>query len=185
MEAIIRFVTPVKWILHRRRLLAFAAVFGEGAAGEDTLRRLSGLDPVLLGRPDRTGTACAVAKLDGGTAGVALAVDRGREAFLVVVHPAARGRGVGTRLTRALLGRIGELECRIPAADSRAVAMCRRAGLEAIEAGEGAEDGFVRLKGVLKPKTEEPETEVRQAGVPVPAAAARERSARSERECEP
>jgi Acetyltransferases len=155
METIIRFVTPVKWILHRRRLLAFAAAFGEGAIGEDTLRRLAELDPVLLGRPDRTGAACAVAKLGGGTAGVALAVDRGREAFVVVVHPAVRGRGIGTSLTRALLARTGSLDCRVPASDGRAVAMCRRAGLQESEAPEDAEGGFVRLAGALPPAPEQ------------------------------
>jgi len=154
METKIRFVTPVKWILHRRRLLAFAAAFGEGAIGEDALRRLAELDPVLLGRPDRTGAACAVAKLGGGTAGVALAADWGRSAFAVVVHPAVRGRGIGTSLTRALLKRTGTLDCRVPASDSRAVAMCRRAGLSDAEAPEDADGGFVRLAGVMQPAPE-------------------------------
>jgi GNAT superfamily N-acetyltransferase len=151
METIIRFVTPVKWILHRRRLLAFAAAFGEGAVSEDALRRLAALDPVLLGRPDQTGAACAVAKLGGGTAGVALAMGRGREAFVVVVHPALRGRGIGTNLTRALLERTGMLECRVPASDGRTVAMCRRAGLTDAEAPGTNGEGFVRLVGVLAP----------------------------------
>lgn len=151
METIIRFVTPVKWILHRRRLLAFAAAFGEGAVGEDTLRRLDALDPVLLGRPDQTGAACAVAKSGGATAGVALSMDRGREAFVVVVHPALRGRGIGTSLTRALLERTGMLECRVPAADSRTAAMCRRAGLADAETSGANDEGFVRLVGVLAP----------------------------------
>ena len=165
-EMTIRFVTPVKWILHRKRLLAFASAFGEGAVDGDALRRLAAHDPVLLGRPDRTGAACAVAKLGGGTAGVALAAGRGREAFVVVVHPSLRGRGIGTRLTRALLARIGALECRVPAADSRAVAMCRRAGLAVIDAPEGAEDGFVRMAGTPS-ETGAPEPE---AGAPVTAA---------------
>lgn len=154
METQIRFVTPVKWILHRRRLLAFLTAFGEGGIGDDALRRLSELDPVLLGRPDQTGAACAVAKLGGGTAGVAVAVDRGREAFVVVVHPAVRGRGIGTSLTRALLARTGTLDCRVPAADSRTVAMCRRAGLMDAEAPEEADGGFVRLAGALGPAPE-------------------------------
>ncbi|AGA58727.1 Putative Acetyltransferase (GNAT) family protein [Thermobacillus xylanilyticus] len=149
METKIRFVTPVKWILHRRRLLAFAAAFGDGAIGEDALRRLAELDPVLLGRPDRTGTACVVAKAGGWTAGVALAIGRGREAFVVVVHPAVRGRGIGTTLTRALLARTGSLDCRVPASDSRAVAMCRRAGLAEVDAPEDADGGFVRFAGAL------------------------------------
>jgi GNAT superfamily N-acetyltransferase len=154
METKIRFVTPVKWILHRRRLLAFAAAFGEGAVGEDALRRLAELDPVLLGRPDRTGAACAVAKLGGGTAGVALASGWGRSVFAVVVHPAVRGRGIGTSLTRALLARTGTLDCRVPASDSRAVAMCRRAGLTDAEAPEDTGGGFVRLAGALPPAPE-------------------------------
>jgi len=168
METSIRFVTPVKWILHRRRLLAFASAFGEGAAGEVALRKLAALDPVLFGRPDRTGTACAVAKLGGGTAGVAIAVDRGREAFIVVVHPALRGRGIGAGLTRALLERTGALELRVPVSDVRTVAMCRRAGLAEAAEPAGADDGFVRLAGGLKPAGNAPGI----SGWPEPAAEA-------------
>lgn len=158
MELDVRFVTPVKWILHRGRLLAFAAAFGEGAVDGDALRRLAGIDPVLFGRPDKTGTACAVAKLGGGTAGIALAIGRGREAFVVVVHPSLRGRGIGTGLTRALLARTGALECRVPATDNRALAMCRRAGLKVVETPEDG-GGSVRLAGAVTPESD-PATEM-------------------------
>lgn len=151
METNIRCVTPVRWILHRKQLLAFAARYGDGRVDEAVLRQLAELDPILLGRPDRSGAGAAVAKTKGRVTGMAAAIGRGRDAFAVVVHPSLRRLGIGTRLTRALLEMIGTLDCRLPADDARAAAMCMRAGLQPVDdPGEGP-DGIVRLQGCIVP----------------------------------
>jgi GNAT superfamily N-acetyltransferase len=107
----VRYVTPMKWILHRNRLLAYMAKHGEGSLTAECRRILADLDPVALGYPDTSGAAIAVLRDSGQLLGVAAAVDWGHACCIVVTHPSSRGQEIGSRLQRALVTRIGKLHC--------------------------------------------------------------------------
>ncbi len=108
---VVRYVTPIKWILHRGRLLAFMAKHGEGSLTAECRRILAELDPVALGYPDTRGAAIAVLRDSGRLLGIAAATDWGRACCIVVTHPSARGQEIGSRLKQALALRIGKLHC--------------------------------------------------------------------------
>ena len=107
----VRYVTPMKWILHRKRLLDFMAKHGEGRLTAESRRILAELDPVALGYPDTSGAAIAVLRDSGGLLGIAAAADWGRACCIVVTHPSMRGQEIGSRLQQALVQRIGKLHC--------------------------------------------------------------------------
>jgi hypothetical protein len=107
----IRYVTPMRWILHRNRLLAYMAKHGEGSLTVESRRSLADLDPVALGYPDTSGAAIAVLRDSGNLLGIAAAVDWGRACCIVVTHPASRGQAIDSQLRNALIARLGELSC--------------------------------------------------------------------------
>jgi len=143
----IMLLPPAQWPVMCRKLLAFAGRFGDNRLSAEGIGMLRELKPAAAVQfsPDSTATtssrewysdqevAIAVAVENGKLAGFAFAMDAGRKACLVVVHPQMRGRGVGKELLTTLHHHFGHLSCMVAADNPASMQMCFHAGMVAVE----------------------------------------------------
>lgn len=138
-------LTPKQWMRSRKELIQRMSSWGGGrlsTAGLATLQRLqpeeldsgSSASGGIGGEPI---AAVAVVLQNGRLAGAAFASRAGREACLVAVSPAARGRGAGTLLLLELQKQWNSLACRVAADNAASMRMCFNAGMIAVGMTEG------------------------------------------------
>ncbi|GFN30880.1 GNAT family N-acetyltransferase [Paenibacillus xylaniclasticus] len=142
---------PAQWPLWRNRLYRFALRYGERrltTSGLRTILGTGGEGPILAVQevtssppyaPARTAPtfAAVIAYHRSELLGFAFAADAGRQACLVVVHPKARGQGVGLALIRKLVETFGELCCHVSADNTASLRLFFRAGLKAVALEDG------------------------------------------------
>jgi len=153
----IMLLPPAQWPVMCRKLLAFAGRFGDNRLSAEGIGMLRELKPVAALQPsteeqgygiiqsestatassrdwyDEQEVAIAVAVENGKLAGFAFAMDAGRKACLVVVHPQMRGQGVGNELLTTLHHHFGHLTCLVAADNPASMQMCFHAGMVAVE----------------------------------------------------
>jgi len=130
-------LTPQRWLQHRKRLIAFAARHSDNRLTVSSLQAMRDFDASLLegGNP---GAAVAAASDEGRLKGLGFALDGGERGCIIVVHPEARGSGIGSMIAQAMLDRLGSLACHVAADNPASMAVCFRIGMKAVSMHKGA-----------------------------------------------
>ncbi|PZD94260.1 GNAT family N-acetyltransferase [Paenibacillus sambharensis] len=134
----VQWITPMNWIMHRKRLLAFALKHGDKRITADSLKLFGRIDPAELAHPYSSRTAVAVVREGGRLLGLAAAINGGKDACLVIVHPDSRRQGIATLLLGSLRSKLGGLSCHVAADNMASISACLRAGMAAVHVVTGA-----------------------------------------------
>ncbi|WP_051251206.1 GNAT family N-acetyltransferase [Paenibacillus harenae] len=132
-------LTPDKWSSEQKRLIGFAIRFGDKRLAVSTIHALRKLDGLRLeaDRQGAYGAVVSVATLGGRLAGFGFASDGGESGCMVVVHPEARGLGVGSAIVQAMIQRLGRLCCNVATDNIASMSLCFRLGMTAVSMHKG------------------------------------------------
>ncbi|WP_223830205.1 GNAT family N-acetyltransferase [Paenibacillus arenilitoris] len=132
-------LTPEGWSAEQKRLLGFAMRFGDKRLAVSTIHALRKLDGARLeaDQDGAYGSVVAVARQGGRLSGFGFAADGGEGGCMVVVHPEARGAGVGSSIVQAMISRLGRLTCSVAADNVASMALCFRLGMTAVSMHRG------------------------------------------------
>jgi ribosomal protein S18 acetylase RimI-like enzyme len=132
-------LTPDAWISEQKRLIGFAIRFGDKRLAVATIHALRKLEPSLL-ETENNGlyeAVAVIARQGSRIVGFGFAENGGEAACMVVVHPEARGLGIGSALVQAMIQRLGRLTCNVAADNTASMALCFRLGMTAVSMHRG------------------------------------------------
>lgn len=132
-------LTPEAWLKERRRFIEFAVRFGEKRITVFSLhamRRLNA-DALRCAGDGFSSSAAAAVRIGGRLAGIGFASGGGEDGCIVVVHPEARQRGVGSAILSALTERMNGLTCNAAADNYASMALCFSLGMHAVSLHKG------------------------------------------------
>ncbi|XEC96449.1 GNAT family N-acetyltransferase [Paenibacillus tarimensis] len=136
---IVKTVTPEMWSAVKRRLIAFALRYGDRRLtklGLQAMQRLESED--LDSSVDGDANAVvAVAFHDNKLVGVGAAIEYGKSACLLAVHPETRGQGIGSALLQSMIRSCGRLSCTVALDNPASISVCFGAGMVAVGISRG------------------------------------------------
>ncbi|MDQ0061178.1 GNAT family N-acetyltransferase [Paenibacillus harenae] len=132
-------LTQGRWRSEKKRLIGFALRFGDKRLAVATMHALRTLDDRFLAADAHGvfGAVIVVATHGNRIVGFGFAADRGEGGSLVVVHPDARGLGIGAKIVEAMIGRLGSMTCNVAADNTASMAICFKLGMKAVSMHRG------------------------------------------------
>ncbi|MGO4539822.1 GNAT family N-acetyltransferase [Paenibacillus sp. 2TAB19] len=135
----VELLAPDRWRTEKKRLIGFALRFGDKRLAIATMHALRKLDDSTL-ESDASGVytaVIAVAVHGSRIVGFGFAADGGEGGSLVVVHPDARGLGIGGKIVEAMIGRLGSMTCNVAVDNTASMAICFKLGMKAVSMHRG------------------------------------------------
>lgn len=132
-------LTPEAWISEQKRLIGYAIRFGDKRLAVSTIHTLRKLDAALLKEDSNNlfHAVAVVAKQANRITGFGFASGNGEDGCMVVVHPEARGHGIGSAIVQAMIDRLGKLTCNVATDNTASMAICFRLGMIAVSMHRG------------------------------------------------
>jgi len=135
----LRQLTNQSWSKHRARILNFITRYGEKRitlAALHSLRALSNeqLNPQVENLPP---ASIVTYTEQGALLGVAYAIADGSGHCIVVVHPEARRRGIGSKLMKALIQALPAFSCQVAIDNLASLSLCFNNDLHAVAMFKG------------------------------------------------
>ncbi|MCM3632531.1 MULTISPECIES: GNAT family N-acetyltransferase [Paenibacillus] len=135
----LRHHTSQSWKKHRARILNFITRYGEKKITLASLHSLRALSNEQLNvQVEHLPPASIVTYTEqGALLGVAYAIADGSGHCIVVVHPDARRRGIGSKLMEALIQSLPSFSCQVAIDNVASLALCFNNELHAVAMFKG------------------------------------------------